>query len=201
MRRTKEDSEATKQQILSSALEVFSELGYQKAQLNEIADRAGVTRGAIYWHFKNKEDLFINLINGVSTKSQEIMMKVISQGSSFTEICKGILVEQWQLLEEDIEYKKVMKLVLLKAGDFEGISDLKTQQMTSDRALIDQVTQFMSMGIEQGVLRKDLDPIAAAHGYLSIQKGFAMNWLLMEEVFSIKDLAERVADSFIKGLV
>lgn len=201
MRRTKEDSEQTKQQVLHAALEIFSEQGYQKAQLNEIADKAGVTRGAIYWHFENKEDLFIKLIQTVSMKSQEVMMNVIQRGESFLEITTNILIEQWKLLEDNDDYKKTMKLVLLNAGDLQGFTLLRQQQLIADQAMIKQISDFMSMGIAQGVLRQDLNPIAAAHSYLALQKGFTINWLLMEEAFSIKELAKEVANTFIKGLL
>lgn len=48
----------TRDRILDAAEDVFNESGYSNTTLNEIAEAAGVTRGAIYWHFKNKEDLF-----------------------------------------------------------------------------------------------------------------------------------------------
>ncbi|CAG9295062.1 TetR family transcriptional regulator [Celerinatantimonas diazotrophica] len=60
-RRTKEDAQKTRQVILDTALELFGEHGITKTSLTDIATAAGVTRGAIYWHFKNKNELFINL--------------------------------------------------------------------------------------------------------------------------------------------
>lgn len=58
MRRTKQEAEETRLAIMSKALELFSEKGIDVTSLSEIATAAGVTRGAIYWHFKNKWDLF-----------------------------------------------------------------------------------------------------------------------------------------------
>ena len=51
MRRKKEDMLITKEQILNAALDCFFEKGYEATSLEEIATRANVTRGAIYWHF------------------------------------------------------------------------------------------------------------------------------------------------------
>lgn len=56
-RRTKEDALKTRQAILDAAIEVFSAQGVSRATLAGIASQAGVTRGAIYWHFDNKEAL------------------------------------------------------------------------------------------------------------------------------------------------
>ncbi len=58
MRRTKEDMLITKEQILNAAFDCFFEKGYETTSLEEIAKRAGVTRGAIYWHFTDKNDLY-----------------------------------------------------------------------------------------------------------------------------------------------
>lgn len=58
MRRTKAEAEQTRQQIINAAREVFHECGTSRSTLEDIAARAGVTRGAVYWHFRNKTDLF-----------------------------------------------------------------------------------------------------------------------------------------------
>lgn len=58
MRKTKTEAQKTRQHLLDAALEVFWRDGVTRASLQAIAQEAGVTRGALYWHFKNKEDLF-----------------------------------------------------------------------------------------------------------------------------------------------
>ena len=57
MRKTKTEAQKTHQHLLDAALEVFWRDGVTRASLQAIAQEAGVTRGALYWHFKNKEDL------------------------------------------------------------------------------------------------------------------------------------------------
>src|SRR5271167_4150372 len=55
-------TEETQAKILDAAEEVFSEQGFEKAQLEEVAARAGYTRGAIYAHYASKEDVFLALM-------------------------------------------------------------------------------------------------------------------------------------------
>ena len=57
-RKTKRQAQETKQQIIDAALRLFTVQGVSATSLSDIASAAGVTRGAIYWHFKNKVDLF-----------------------------------------------------------------------------------------------------------------------------------------------
>lgn len=54
MRKTKTEAQKTRQHLLDAALEVFWRDGVTRASLQAIAQEAGVTRGALYWHFKNK---------------------------------------------------------------------------------------------------------------------------------------------------
>jgi len=63
MRRTKSEAESTRKSILQAALTVFSKKCYHSTTLEEIAECAKMTRGAVYWHFKNKEDLLNNLLD------------------------------------------------------------------------------------------------------------------------------------------
>ncbi|MEY4754012.1 MAG: hypothetical protein RJA44_1687, partial [Pseudomonadota bacterium] len=58
VRRTKEEAAATREQLLDTAEQVFLRQGVARASLHDIAVAAGLTRGAIYWHFKDKADLF-----------------------------------------------------------------------------------------------------------------------------------------------
>ena len=57
MRRTKAEAEQTRHDILKAALILFDEQGYVQTSLSDIARKAEVTRGAIYWHFENKEQI------------------------------------------------------------------------------------------------------------------------------------------------
>lgn len=65
MRRTKEDALATRQAILQSALDTFYERGYSKTTFDEIAHRINLTKGAVYWHFRNKPDLVAAILNDI----------------------------------------------------------------------------------------------------------------------------------------
>ena len=63
-KRTHEEAERTRQAILDSALRLFSRRGYESTSLSDIARFANVTRGAIYWHFKDKGEILVELCEG-----------------------------------------------------------------------------------------------------------------------------------------
>ena len=72
--RTQEDSLATRKKILESAQRLFTRRGYERTSLSDIAKYAGVTRGAIYWHFENKEELLVNLMDFIDTEMFSIQL-------------------------------------------------------------------------------------------------------------------------------
>ena len=65
-RRTKEEAEQTRNAVLTAASQVFLERGVARATLEEVAQAAGVTRGAVYWHFRDKVDLFLAIPIGLA---------------------------------------------------------------------------------------------------------------------------------------
>ena len=71
VRKTKEEAQETRSAILDAAELVFKENGVSRTSLAEIATAAGVTRGAVYWHFKNKADLFDAMIQRVFGMMEE----------------------------------------------------------------------------------------------------------------------------------
>ncbi|OEV10872.1 TetR/AcrR family transcriptional regulator [Streptomyces nanshensis] len=63
----------TRQRIQDVALELFSERGYEKTSLREIAEHLGVTKAALYYHFKTKEDIVISLFEDLSRPCDELI--------------------------------------------------------------------------------------------------------------------------------
>ena len=83
-RKTKQQALETRQHILDVALRLFSQQGVSSTSLAAIAKEAGVTRGAIYWHFKNKSDLFneIWVLSEANINDLEVEYRAIPQRST-----------------------------------------------------------------------------------------------------------------------
>jgi TetR/AcrR family transcriptional regulator, cholesterol catabolism regulator len=73
------DNGSLRHRLISSAREVFSEEGYQKASIREIARRSGVTPAAIYYHFADKEDLLFTLIEEFTEHFISTLMSVVAR--------------------------------------------------------------------------------------------------------------------------
>lgn len=85
MRKTKEDTEASRQNIIKAAKHIFSEKGYAATKLEDIGKSVGMTRGVIYWHFKNKAELFQYLVEDAIDSIDILVDEVLAEDLSIME--------------------------------------------------------------------------------------------------------------------
>ena len=201
MRRTKEEAAQTRQDLLEAALTIFSQQGYAAARLEDIAEAAGVTRGAIYHHFGSKADLFQALVEDASALGSNVVQNAIAEGGTFVEITRRVLVRTMHLLEDNRRFREVMALTLFKTGGSPELDAFTQQRHEQARTQVEQIAGFFRSGIEQGALRSDLAPDTAARAFLAYQNGLALLWLSNPEAFSIKGEAEELAGVLLNGIV
>ena len=109
MRRTKEEAELTRQAILSSAMDTFFEKGYSKTTFDEIAKRINLTKGAVYWYFRNKPDIVAALINEFAKEYILKQHSIISKNENidFCDIIKMYLFTNEKIRTDNQMYKFV----------------------------------------------------------------------------------------------
>jgi TetR/AcrR family transcriptional regulator, acrAB operon repressor len=200
MKRTKEEAALTRASVLKAALSVFSSKGYDVATLDDVATSAKVTRGAIYWHFKSKADLYNTLIEDVSARGNMVVQNAVAEGGTLLDILRRIFISQCALMEDDREARAVMDLVLFKTGLNPELKAGRRKQIDEGNALIAGIAGAMRMGIEQGILRNDIDPADMARAFLAFENGAIQMWLASPKSFSLKASAGSFADILIAGL-
>jgi TetR/AcrR family transcriptional regulator, acrAB operon repressor len=200
MRRTKEEAAVTRATLMKTALAVFSTKGYAAATLDDVAKAAKVTRGAIYWHFKSKADLYNTLIQEFSARGAALVQQAVAEGGTLIEILRRVFIRQCALIEEDKEARAVMELALFKTGLAPELQPGRKKQLEAGTALVTGLTDAMRQGIAQGILRSDLDPADMARGFLAFENGAIQLWLASPKSFSLTASAESFADILIAGL-
>lgn len=200
MKRTKEEAAVTRATVLKAALSVFSANGYAVATLDDVASAAKVTRGAIYWHFKSKADLYNTLVQELSARGASVVQQAIAEGGTLIEILRRVFVRQCALIEDDKEARAVMELALFKTGLDPELQAGRKKQLEAGSALVDGIASAMQQGMAQGVLRKDMDAVDMARGFIAFENGAIQLWLASPKSFSLKVSAESFADILIAGL-
>jgi TetR/AcrR family acrAB operon transcriptional repressor len=200
MRKTKEEAAVTRNALLDAALRVFSRQGYESTRLEDIADEAGFTRGAIYHHFGGKVELYHALVSERFGRSNQMIHELIEQGGTPLEIMRRVLVRSLQYLEEDADYRAVQELVTFKTGilpELEVGMNIKKQQL---EAFLGYITSLVVQGMEMGEIVRGKDPRDVAIAIIGMMNGVSLLWLFDPKLFSLKKRAEGIVDSFLGGI-
>jgi TetR/AcrR family acrAB operon transcriptional repressor len=200
MKRTKEEAAVTRATVLKAALAVFSAKGYAATTLDDVAKAAKVTRGAIYWHFKSKADLYNTLIQELSVRGTTVVQQAVAEGGTFIEILRRIFVRLCAVVEDDKEARAVMELGLFKTGLDPELQAGRRKQIDQGNALIAGIADAMRAGVMQGLLRNDMEPADMARAFIAFENGAIQQWLASPKSFSLKSSAESFADILIAGL-
>ena len=198
-RRTKEDAEQTRKTILVAALDIISTKGLANTSLDQIAHQAGVTRGAIYWHFKNKTELFSVILDEWLKPTYELSHEWLEQADPSLNNLKTYMVKWLVQLEKQPELTKLFDILFFKV---ELIGDVKTLiDQANDKAEQDVLALQMYLGTlkSQKVLNVDTDITLLSISLSSFLMGLAQNWLARPSVYSLEKNAQALVDQFFKG--
>ena len=146
MRRTKEEAEVTRQTLLTAALQVFTEKGYVATRLSDIADKANVTRGAIYWHFENKQKLFVELLKSRAEPILALVTSIFTSGLRPLEKFRRLLIDFPAKVKEDAPFRENHNLEYLKKGMLDNRDELEKYALE----LADKFDPLIKNVIEEG---------------------------------------------------
>lgn len=200
-RKTKAEAAETRQALLMAALAVFGRRGYAATRLEEIAREAGVTRGAIYWHFASKADLYTALIADASARLDRVINAALAEGGgSFLEHTRRVMIRMLAYLEEDANYCAIQSLLLLHSNAEYEADRGRAQQVSELQTKTHELAEIMRAGMAAGQFRPDLEPEEAARAMLAYLDGLMSHWLLAPSAFSIKLSAPALVDIYIRGI-
>lgn len=185
-RRTKAESAATRETLLDAAEAVFYEKGVARASLEQIARQAGMTRGAVYWHFRDKADLFRALLERVRMPFQELVDEIDdpSLAEHPLEAVRLACRQGFERLERP-EYLRVYAILIHRCEFFSDIDPIAMQSELANEALGALQTYFEGAA-RRGQLRDDISPEVAARLMQSALSGVFHDWLRTPEAFSIR---------------
>nr|WP_113864750.1 multidrug efflux transporter transcriptional repressor AcrR [Brenneria salicis]NMN92331.1 TetR family transcriptional regulator [Brenneria salicis ATCC 15712 = DSM 30166]RBP67671.1 TetR family transcriptional regulator [Brenneria salicis ATCC 15712 = DSM 30166]RLM32358.1 DNA-binding transcriptional repressor AcrR [Brenneria salicis ATCC 15712 = DSM 30166] len=200
-RKTKQQAQETRQQIIDAALRVFSEHGVSATSLADIAAAAGVTRGAIYWHFKNKAELFDEIWTLAESKINDFE---IDYQTKFPDdplhVMRELMIFMLRLTVSDTQWRSMMEIIFHKC---EFVGEM-LQSHNARKALylscyID-IEDNLVRCIRMGMLPADIHPRRAAIALRAYFSGIMENWLFMPESFNLEQEAPALTDAFIDML-
>lgn len=167
MKRTKQEAEQTKKELLDTAFSEFLETGYRESRLEDIAMKAGVTRGALYWHYKNKEDLLDSLIRQKDIESIKIADEIAgSDDEPFEKLKKFVILN----FPELSGLKKEKNFVKLKVELYKHYNEKGDKQKSAEKFTL-HCKKFIEQCKAKGEIKAGIDPEDAANTIMILCAG------------------------------
>lgn len=191
MRRTKADAADTRAAILAAAEVMFFEKGVSDSRLEDIAKAAGVTRGAVYWHFANKTDLFLELYNAAQLPRLNILdvEEANARGLDPLAYIEALARDSLKSLSKDMSRQRMLTILLRTnfMGEMQRVQDavdaLEAEQM-------DALLAVLAKAEDLGLLDEQWTAHDAATAINWLMKGLCWEWLLKEMKFDLVEVGD-----------
>lgn len=182
-------------QILAAALEVFGEHGLAAARLDDIAKRAGVSKGTIYLYFPNKEELFREMVREMVVSQLEDAERAANEDISATQALTDFMRRYWDRIRGP-QFGPLFRLVHAEIHNFPDLARFYGEEVVVRHKRL--IASIIQRGIDSGEFRA-VDPYVAAR---MVSAPFVMHglWCQHRECFSdIRDKTdEQVLDDMIQ---
>jgi TetR/AcrR family acrAB operon transcriptional repressor len=200
-RRTKEEAAATRDSILDAAEKLFVEQGVSRTTLQHIATAAGVTRGAIYWHFDDKGALF-NAMMERAILPLEAEMQVLDQAESEDPLIdlRNHMLAVLDRTVNDPGARRVFEIATLKV-EFVGEMDAVRQRRKDNMAnWMTRAERRIGLAADKGLISRQVDPSRVALALWIMIDGLIRNWMFDPQDFDLIALGKCVIDPYLDGL-
>lgn len=194
-RKTKAEAALTRDRIVACARQVFSRDGVTNTSLEQVAKEAGVTRGAVYWHFRNKADLFmaVRLQTGMLLRFGEHLA-----GDPLQRLESGMQAA-FARLESDPQARETYEVMLWKCEYVGAFAGVRQDLMSASTLFLSGATELYAEAVRTRLSPPDLDPTLAAHETLCFYAGLLKLWLADGEAGAFRKDVRRLIARHVAG--
>lgn len=201
VRRTKDEAQETRNRILDAAEHLFSDRGVSRTSLEDIAQAASVTRGAIYWHFRDKGDVLAAMLNRVMLPTEAMVARSGDDGvedplASLRACAIGCL----KRTATDPQCQRVFDVVTHKCEYLGEMAGMKGRISGVQKSCVDSAEQAIRNAVKRGLLPPSVNPRLAAVGLDALIFGLISSWLANRDYLQLERQAEPMIDLYLDGL-
>jgi AcrR family transcriptional regulator len=172
---TSRDPDATRERILDAALDKFASKGYHDTRLDEIAEFSGTSKGAIYFHFPNKERLFLALVDQFADLLERRVKEAISKEEEGIARVRAALEA---CLDTFGKYRRPAKLLLVQAVGLGSAFEKKRLEVN------DRFANLIRTYLDEAVAIGDIQPVdteVVSHAWMGAIYGVVIRWVYTGE--------------------
>jgi AcrR family transcriptional regulator len=171
------------EQILTAALQVFGECGLANARLQDIAERAGVSKGTIYLYFPNKEELFREMVRQTAVVAIERAEQVVTHGTPTVQLVT-FMRGYWTFVRSPV-FSTIYRLVLGELHQFPDLAKFYAHEVVARGQKL--LSGIIRRGVDAGEFR-EIDPMVAARMLVAL---IVMNGIWRDEHTGVPLLAHK----------
>ncbi|MEP7181524.1 MAG: TetR family transcriptional regulator [Betaproteobacteria bacterium] len=200
-RRTKIEAAATREALLDAAERVFREQGVAHTSLAAVAEAAGLTRGAVYWHFRDKADLFEALCARV-TLPMEAMVASVGGARHDDPLAalRTLAIDGLTRLAADARAHAVFDVIFHKCEFTAELATVVERQKSADRGCRTNIERLLKQAVARRQLAPDTDTRLAATTMNSFMVGVMHQWVQDPAAYDLARTASAMVDLFVAGL-
>ena len=200
-RRTKEEALVTRELILDAAERVFHQRGVSRTSLQEIAKEAGLTRGAIYWHFENKGELFHAMMERVTLPMMARMTEITPEDEArpLDKIRRNTAAALREIAHNPL-VRRVFEIAMQKVEYVDEMQEMQQRKISGRNECMDDMQHLLQIAQQLGHIKADAHLRNTPIGLFALVGGIKYNWLLDPEAFDLEAVGLATLDAYLAGL-
>lgn len=200
-RKTKEEALATRSRILDAAERLFQARGVAGTSLQDVAVAAGVTRGAVYWHFKDKGDLFNAMMARVCLPMEQAAAGLTpADGAAPLAVLRGHLLGVLRRVAQDDQVRRVFQIATQKIEYVDETAAVRERHLQMRRDHLVVVERLLRAAQRRRDIVQSPSARQLAIGLHALLDGLLQNWMLDPAAFPLRAVGGRALDIHLAGL-
>ena len=184
-------STATREDIVVACLKLFARQGFHNTSISDIANGAGITKGAIYWHFENKEALFAAILDNMRLNWREVVQQHVDEVENPRDKIDQLFENFYLLLVQHPDCSLFLQRVSLETdGKYAG------RLSEGFEGTADFIAAIFKRGKEDGIFKPDLDSKLIAYTIICCLVG-AQSQCLVNKNLKLHDVVEEIKQSIL----
>ena len=200
-RRTKQEALVTRQQLLDAAELLFQAQGVSRTSLQQIAQQAGLTRGAIYWHFKDKAELFDAMMERIKLPLETAMQAVgRTDDADALAGLERTLIRSLERIAQDAQARRVFDIATHMVEYAGETASLRMRHLAARKGFEADFERALGAAARHAGVQLAIPARAAAQGLHALMSGLMENWLLAPDAFDLVAAGRRCLGVYLAGL-
>ena len=201
MRKTRTEALETRERLLDAAERVFLERGVSRTSLAELAAAAGVTRGAIYWHFKDKAGVFRAMCDRATSPFATMIEQAgATAAADPLATLRGLCIAGLRRLATDVRTQTVFAVIFHKCELVDELAGLASGHKRDRTECSARLEAIVRQAARAGQLGENADVQMATITLNAFMTGVMHEWLLDPLAYDLAAAAPALVDKFLAGL-